>query len=335
MAEDEHRQLWPGTPLPTSQVNFKKAATFGAQAPSQDFTEDGAEVIWADAAALPTSLLMSFMSWAMSHHRRMVEDRMHALEGFKQLMVKVFAIQSNIAIEVRPLDGVRSKSVHVDCGRVHIEELFGSRMSDRVRALWNRCRVSQRYPYLVSTFETPMLWEVVQFLADPAVLEQTVDKAALRCMFLQLFTICAKLVDDNAGSMSPENERIQLKEMMLHKNQKSAKRASFSIMLSTALALWRNATAKEDSRFTHLVEQTPPSNLKSCKSFAIPILKDESKKARPLADDKDWTQEFSITATLRANGLGKDRYSLFQQRCAVVRLSILRHPLLLKLTLQV
>ena len=86
MAQDEHRALWPGVEIPISKVKFQRAATFGT---GDDDADGETNTAWANATTQPTSMCMADLSWGMSHTKRMHEDKLFALESFRQLRVKL------------------------------------------------------------------------------------------------------------------------------------------------------------------------------------------------------------------------------------------------------
>ena len=241
---------------------FSRGSTFGPTG-QVDAGPADSDAVWANATALPTSVCMSYLSWGMSDKKRMFADKLFAFESFRQLMVKLLSVTGGMTMDILPLGRMNQRAVAVDvAGRIETKHLFSNRFSQRIRDIWNQCRVSQSFPYLGSHFDAPTLWEIIQFMYDPMVstlAQRDNDAAAFRCFGLQLFAMCVKYLDENAEGLAPENQRSQLKEMMFHKSRRSANRAAFSVMQQTAIALWnasKDTSCKSLNRFP--LEHTLP-----------------------------------------------------------------------------
>ena len=82
-----HLRLWPGIEVVPHLVGRTSNKT------------DAQQVAWLAKSAMPTSLAMSYITWAMTQLKRRLEDRKLGFDLLSQLLHKLHAAQ-NITVQI-------------------------------------------------------------------------------------------------------------------------------------------------------------------------------------------------------------------------------------------
>ncbi len=200
---------------------------------------------WADAVAKPTSIVMSYLCSAISKPERMIQDRHHAMNSLKQLLIVLCSASGEMEIRVKGLGCSYRKETTIQMdGTISNgpESLMSLEIASTLEPAWNTLRRSNQYAYLASQFAEMRIWELVNFCLDPAVATDLVgfNTNYLICFGLELFAAISNLLDLNALKMCQVHAYTfsRTDRLSQFKNKQAYRSATFTIHAQSAMSLW-------------------------------------------------------------------------------------------------
>ena len=200
--EEMHRRLWPGWEVPTFAVS--KSTPFARRADRQ-----AEQKWWLPQTALPTSLVVAYLTWGMSHWKRASQDRMVCARNVQKLLSVLACSLSTFDLRLYQLGSSprRWRTVTVDSTLVLPPVMWPDGGNQTVLAAsWWVC-FNREDHNIQSSFDRPFLADFLLFCLEPtnASQEQVPDQVSLA---LCILTQIAQLLDEHAAQLSRTRESI-------------------------------------------------------------------------------------------------------------------------------
>ena len=185
-------------------------------------------------------------------------------------------------------------------GVISSGDIWPSRLRDKASFLWNQCKHSAQFPYLVSESSRPNVVEVIMFSCDWRLADESVVQQ-LRPVGLRLFELCCGVLDSNIIEFCRGDLQKLLKEQISHKSHHSAKQAHFMVHMKSAQAMWHGrlkpgvATASWAAGDVESIVQDVLGGLAAVNRQTFVSQADNDLSA--------WDEEFTVTKNLKHNGI--------------------------------
>ena len=239
-----HNRIWPGLSLPSYVIPKQSSATVSS---------DSQQVLWVSQSAVRTSLLVSFIAWAMTASKRSHEDRVRGKKLLEILLARLLASVGSICLRFQKY-GLQSFQ-ELSVGSNQLLEGMSvwpvlERLRQQLKLKWDMMRCDTRTPRAVTTFfDQPSLTDFLFFALD----ERAGVGHLCGGMALSLFSQIAYLLDEHVQSMGS----VEGLDMATRCRKKRHYKAfQHEAACKAAMQLWTDA-AKGPDQFEVGVKRAP------------------------------------------------------------------------------